>query len=136
MTNINEALLYGVADILQVPLRVVGKGYKSAEPRMVKIGPWEFSHTLQVKSDVLDKDLASFWVRISGDLWIYAISFNNGNSVKLIVFSAAAAKINKGLLALPCSDGNLKASLELVKAAGGLAFTFKNDQWVSCPVEF
>lgn len=128
MAKANESLLYGVADLLQVPLHPVGDGYKSNETRKTKLGPWDYEMNIQVKSDVLTEDVASFWVRLIGDLWMYVVSQRSTTkgspTVRFIPFSASAAKLNKGMLATSCTGGVLKESLAKVKAAGGVPYQY------------
>ncbi len=135
ITDVRQPLLFAVADLLQVPLHAVGEGYKNTVNRKFKIGPWDFEVTLLIKSDVLTKDLASFWVRVWGDLWMYVVSYNDGKALKIMTFSGAAAKLEKGMMVTSCVNGNLAESLKRLKAAGAIGYTFKAGKWATCPID-
>lgn len=137
MPTTPESLLYQVADILQLPLHRVDKGYKAVNATDIQIGPWSVATDIRVKSDTLTKDHAAFWVFINRNLWLYVVSYGRGEQAKMIVFDGSIAKLSKGLLQTPCETNNdLKATLARLREAGGIAYAYdKETGWKSSTVD-
>lgn len=132
-----EHLLYSVADTLQIPLHAVGKGYKSdtTTTEEVQIGPWKVPFHVRVKTDVVTPNAVGAWAYFGYNLWMYVTSYNNGNSVNIIVFDGTIAKLSKGLLTTPCENGDLKATVLRLKQAGGILYDFQDGKWVQAAFE-
>jgi hypothetical protein len=130
MTITSEACLYQVADALQMAIHLVGKGYKAHTPREVKVGPWKFKMDMQVKSDVLTDGVASFFIKVRKDLWLYMVSYDRGGKLKCLVFDAAQAKIANGYLATACGDGNLKLTLTRLLQSSAIVLEFDQSSYV------
>lgn len=125
-------LLFNFVDSLQLPLHPIGGGYKSDNTAELDIGPWSVNATLKVKSDVLTKDIASFWVHVKEDLWLYFVSQDQGNSATIIVFSGEAANVSKGLLVTPCENGTvatLNSTIARLRKVG-VTYSLQKDKWV------
>lgn len=133
MPSTTDALLYGIADTLQMKLGQVGAGYKGKESRTITVGPWNLDSTILVKSDVIEKTIASFWVHIRQDLWAYIICHERGEAVNIILFNGSLAKMPVGFMLTPCENGSLKKSLTKLKDIGGFHYAYKNNKWVQGP---
>jgi hypothetical protein len=124
MSSVSEILLFPVADALQVALHLIGDGYKAGAPRKTKIGQWEISMDMKVKSDVLSDFAASFFVRVRKNLWLYVVSYGFGTKLKCVVFDASVAKIQNGFMETPCTQGDLSVTLKRLSAIGGQVFNY------------
>ena len=71
-----DTLLMFVADALNMPLHQNANGkYMAGLTRSLKLGPWgSMEAAISVCSDVIEKDHAAFFVRITPCLWLYMIS--------------------------------------------------------------
>jgi hypothetical protein len=74
MINTPDNLLYPLADALNIELREVNDRIRGFTATKLTAGPWRIDADLIVVSDVLTVDCASVFVKIVGNLWLYAVS--------------------------------------------------------------
>jgi hypothetical protein len=74
-SNIPDVMLYPVADALGVELHEMPDGrVRGCDLRKVLAGPWRIDAEVVVVSDVLTPTQCGFFVKVMGNLWLYAIS--------------------------------------------------------------
>lgn len=131
--KVSEALIYAVADTLQVDLHLIGDGYKAHHQQTEKVGPWEIRHDMQVKSDYLGPDAVSFFVKVRKNLWLYVVAYGGGSKLKCFVFDASIAKIASGFMASPCVQGQLQVTIKKLIASNAVIYEYTKDEvWALC----
>jgi hypothetical protein len=132
--SVPEVLLFPVADMLQTTLHLIGDGYKSHAVAHSKVGYWKLDCEMAVKSDVLTEEVASFFVKVRKNLWLYVISSSRGNKLNCIVFDAGLAKMSPSFMATACGQGNLNATIKRLTSINALIYSFDaaTKSWLSC----
>ena len=128
----NSPILFNFVDSLQLAIHPIGDGYKADNIAELDIGPWTVTANMKVKSDVLTKDVASFYVHVLEDFWLYFVSQDNGNSATIIVFSGEAAKVGKSIMQTPCDNGNvaiLNSTITRLRKVG-VTYSLQGEKWV------
>lgn len=132
--SVSEALLFPVADSLQVNLHLVGDGFKAHQPIKTNLLGFDITCDMKVKSDVLTPTHASFFIQVRKHLWLYVVSYAVGKKLKAMIFDSSVAKIDSGFMSTACGQGNLSTSITRLKASQALMYEFDQlkNEWNSC----
>lgn len=72
-TGATDTLLYDVVDALNLDLFECDR-WRGFEKRKLNVGPWAFESNVTAVGHIDRPDLATFFVKVVGSLWLYVVS--------------------------------------------------------------
>lgn len=122
-----DSLLFGVADALNMSLHLMADHFRGAEMKLLKLGFWSSKAEMTACSDILTKDVATFFVKVKGSVWLYFVNEQDKPS-RVYAFDGASLGLrvkDMSTFGQPSLAGSLKKILPAVRGV----FQYDDEQW-------
>lgn len=126
--SVREALLFPVADSLQIAMHPVGSKYIGKAKQLMKVGLWNITAEASLISDVLSQECASFIVHIMKDLWLHVISQEDGKKLTAKVINGSLCGLNEKTFQ-SYGTGNLETTTAKLAKGWVCTYHYKDDRW-------
>jgi hypothetical protein len=134
MLKFNEALLFPLADSVQMPLYLLEGKFRAHKEQSFKIGPWTLKSESVGRTDELGATRATLVVRIRKSLWVYLICDQQGQRLRCVMFDGDRAGLKSKDVDTFCT-GKMEKTLGSMPIAAVVAgFEFKDEKWIDFDV--
>lgn len=129
MSNFNEALLFPLADAVQMPLYLLEGKFRAHKEQSLKIGPWTLKSESVGRTDELGATRATLVVRIRKSLWAYFICDQQGQRLRCVMFDGDRAGLKSKDVDAFCTGKMEQTFGRMSPAAVVAGFEFKDEKW-------